>query len=155
MCQYDQGEQRQKLPAQGDSLSSTDWAGEPRWDLAFPAHRSSVCSGLVAAADSSTGDSQLRDHRIPAPPASSPRARLTQELTICPRRAGEGRTLRAQPVQWLSASLFLHKAVLSFTFTHRSTTGVFGSVFPTRNGLPLQVTAGLSNLCFQKSQLWT
>ena len=71
-CPYDQGEQRQKLPAQGDLLSSIDWAREPCWDLAFSAHRSSVCSRLAVAADSSSDASQLRGHRISSPPASSP-----------------------------------------------------------------------------------
>lgn len=71
-CQYDQGEQRQKLPAQRCWLSSTDWAREPRRDLAFSAHRSSVCSRLVVAADSSTDASQLRGYRISSPAASSP-----------------------------------------------------------------------------------
>lgn len=72
LCQYDQGEQRQKLPAQRCWLSSTDWAREPRRDLAFSAHRSSVCSRLVVAADSSNDASQLRGYRISSPAASSP-----------------------------------------------------------------------------------
>lgn len=114
LCHYDQGEQRQKLPAQGDLLSSTDWSREPRWDLAFFAHRSSVCSRLVVAADSSTDASQLRGHHISSPQAAAPGEMgrgLTHKLTICPRSVGEGRTpvpvtaLTAQTVQWMS--LFL------------------------------------------------
>lgn len=93
----------------GDLLSSTDWARAPRWDLAFCAHRSSVCSRRGAAADSSTDGPQLRGQRVPHPQLQPPG---THELNICPRSLGEGRSPvlvtdpRARAARWMSPLLW-------------------------------------------------
>lgn len=151
----------------GDLLSSTDWARAPRWDLALCAHRSSVCSRRGAAADSSTDGPQLRGQRVPHPQPAAPGDTRADHMS----KEFRGRT-DSCPGGWserpgcpVNVSIplvcgtgrckvsLLHCAHLHNE--HRGRAGVFGSVFPTRNDVPLQTMPGVSNTSIQKSGLWT